>query len=262
MEKSRLLVSLLLSGLFLSIPIAGNSQGFTGFGVEIDQYIRESAQRYQVSEVMLRGLIKMEDGWRGDISPTGATGIGQFTIGTWNWLAQSAEGYDIGMRVVTPQNRGTHYDPRKNKQINTLATGLLARWHIEQFKKRGISLTNGNLYLAHNIGLDSLHRALQGKATKNDIKNMRRNGMKSGMSVSHFLAYQKNRYLQHQNEANFVKQPSNDSITASISHQLESANLRWIEPTQTAVNLSPPKTLKMRWIEPSNNAMKWISSTN
>ena len=256
MANPRLLVSLLLSTLCFSATTVAWGQSFTGFGTEVDQYIRESAQRYQVSEVMLRGLIKMENGWKGNISPTGATGVGQFTVGTWNWLAQSAEGYDIGMRVITPQNRGTRYDPRKNKHINTLATGLLARWHIEQFKERGISLTNANLYMAHNIGLDGLHRAILGKSTKEDIKNMRRNGMKSGMTVSHFLAYQKGRYLQHQNEANFVRRSSN--VAMPNQYQTKSAAIRWVEPTQTAANLSSPRTAKMRWIEPSDSAMRWI----
>lgn len=57
MAGSRLLV-----GIFLWSACIISAQAFNGFGQEIDGYIKESAQRYQVSESMLRGLIKMEDG--------------------------------------------------------------------------------------------------------------------------------------------------------------------------------------------------------
>ncbi|PJG82771.1 lytic murein transglycosylase [Caviibacterium pharyngocola] len=222
---------------------------FQGFGAEVDGYIRHSAQRYRVSEAMLRGLIKMEDGWYDNISPTGATGVGQFTMGTWNWLAAKPEGKAIGMRLVDIRNKGTRADPRRNKYINTLATGLLARWHIDQFRERGITISDANLYMAHNIGLDGFHRALQGKATADDIRNMRLNGMKRGMTVSGFIAYQKRRYEQNKAEANF--------ITAQSSVQL-AKNLNWVEPNDNTIVWVQPKTLQRRndglddlvWINP------------
>ena len=43
------------------------------------------------------------------------------------------------------------------------------------------------LYLAHNIGIDGLHRALQGRATREDILNMKRNGMKKECRYKAFL---------------------------------------------------------------------------
>ena len=52
----------------------------------------------------LRGLVKIEDGWYGNVSPTGATGVGQFTRGTWNWLATTDEGRALGMTQITRYN--------------------------------------------------------------------------------------------------------------------------------------------------------------
>ena len=60
---------------------------------------------------MLRGLVKIEDGWYGNISHTGATGIGQFTVGTWNWLANTVEGVKIGMTPITSGNKIPHSTP-------------------------------------------------------------------------------------------------------------------------------------------------------
>ncbi|MGX2956080.1 hypothetical protein ACWIYZ_03185 [Ursidibacter arcticus] len=234
---------------------------FMGFGHDVDSYIQTAAKRYQVSETMLRGLVKMENGWLNKLSPTGATGVGQFTIGTWNWLAGKEEGRALGMTLVTARNRGTLADPRRNKRINTLAIGALARWHIARFQELGIRITDENLYMAHNIGLDGLHRALLGRSTKEDIRNMRLNGMKSWMSVRDFLSYQKGRYNMHKYEANFAQ-------TARLSSSVKS--MRWIEPTAIAKTepelqqKSRTETVmvnnvssQMRWVEPTG-AMVWV----
>ena len=214
------------------------SQAFSGFGAEIDGYIKDSAKRYQVSEAMLRGLVKIEDGWYGNISHTGATGIGQFTVGTWNWLANTVEGVKIGMTPITSGNKNTSFDPRRNNKVNTLATALYARWHIEQFALRGIQPTDENLYMAHNIGLDGFYRATLGKSTAEDIKNMRRNGMKKWMSVSDFITYQKDNYTQNKLIANFV-----------VQEQSNDRNLKW---------LAPKDNDDFIWIEPGEQQMVWI----
>ncbi|MEE6049225.1 hypothetical protein M5S03_07330, partial [Avibacterium paragallinarum] len=73
MAITRLLVS-----IFLLCTCTVSAQAFS-FGQDIDQDIHNAAQHYQVSEAMLRGLVKMEDGWYGKRSPTGALGVGQFT---------------------------------------------------------------------------------------------------------------------------------------------------------------------------------------
>ena len=214
---------------------------FNGFGTEIDTYIKESAYRYQVDEAMLRGLVKIEDGWYGNVSHTGATGIGQFTPGTWNWLANTIEGAKIGMTPITSGNRDTPSDPRHNKKVNMLATALYARWHTEQFIRRGISPSDENLYMAHNIGLEGIYRALLGKSTAEDIKNMRRNGMKKWMSVSDFIAYQKNRYSQNKLIANFMAPPTS------------SKKSNWVQPNDTAIYwVAPSDDNKIRWVNPTN----------
>lgn len=224
---------------------------FNGFGSEIDGYIRTAAQRYQISEPMLRGLIKMENGWYGNISPTGATGVGQFTMGTWNWLAETEGGKQLNMRPITQRNRGTYADPRKDKYTNTLATALLARWHIEQFQLRNIPTTDENLYMAHNIGLGGLHRAILGHTTKEDLLNMRRNGMKRGMTVKAFLDYQKSRFIAHKQAANFMTVTKERNIHTGVSAfvypktQLTSPST-WVEPDN-----------KMIWVNPKN-AMIWV----
>lgn len=233
MEIYRLLKPMLGLALFMGLlSTSAEAKTFQGFGSEVDSYIQYSAQRYRVSEAMLRGLVKMEDGWYDKISPTGATGVGQFTMGTWNWLANKPEGRAIGMRPVDRFNKGTRFDPRRNKYINTLATGLLARWHMEQFQQRGITISDANLYLAHNIGLDTFFRVLQGKPTADDIHHMRLNGMKRGMSVSHFIAYQKGRYEQNKYEANF---------------------------TQTQLQQAAKK---FNWVEPNNDSIEWVNPQN
>lgn len=227
MAKIYLLIGLVLNGLCISTSFA---KSFTGFGSDIDQYIKESATRYRLNEAMLRGLVKIEDGWNDKVSPTGAAGVGQFTVGTWNWLSETEGGRMLGMQPVTAKNRGTRYDPRRNKYINTLATGLLARWHIEQFTQRKIPITDENLYIAHNIGLDGLHRALLGQSTADDIKNMRLNGMKKEMSVNGFIAYQKGRYQTHKYIANAPIHQRNQEviwITPTDNH------IVWISPLTT-----------------------------
>lgn len=261
MATPRLLnqISVLLSVTFMAHSV----QAFSGFGREVDAYIKEASQRYQISEPMLRGLVKIEDGWYGNRSPTGALGVGQFTYSTWNWLAGTPEGQRIGMRYITARTRGTSADPRRHKRINTLATALLARWHIGEFQQRGIRVSDEHLYLAHNIGLDGLHRAIKGRSTRVDIQNMRRNGMKKGMSVRGFLHYQSNRYNESKAIANFQRspQPSNQSFYAKrAASSTQSAN------NMTTASISTPQVCtpaSVRWVEPLDGPeIRWIPPAN
>ncbi|MCW9716854.1 MULTISPECIES: hypothetical protein [unclassified Avibacterium] len=231
-------ITRLLVGIFLLCTCTVSAQAFS-FGQDIDQDIHNAARHYQVSEAMLRGLVKMEDGWYGKRSPTGALGVGQFTQKTWNWLAQSTRGKMLGMRLITPSNRGTKSDPRRHRRTNTYATALLARWHLEQFALRGIKPTDEHLYLAHNIGLEGLHRALLGRANAEDIRNMRRNGMRKGMSVAQFLAYQGQRYRLH-------KQIANNLI------HLNEQNYAWVTPKSAVKNQG------IFWVEPQSTQLVWI----
>lgn len=246
MAISRLLIVLSsLSAIFSSTSLSAKT--FYGFGREVDSYIREAAQRYQVSEAMLRGLVKMEDGWYGKISPTGAVGVGQFTFKTWNELAQLPEGYRIGMRPITARTKGTYADPRRHRYINTLAMGLYVRWIINQFAERGLKATDENVYLAYNIGLDGFHRAVSGRITWNDLKNMRRNGMTRSMRVSDFLAYQKGRYLENKRIANFQRAVPSQTFASTSSRR----NVATLQP-----NIPSPQV--MRWIEPADK-LRWVN---
>ncbi|MDH2924847.1 hypothetical protein EV693_10265 [Nicoletella semolina] len=231
-------ITRLLVGIFLLSTCTVSAQAFS-FGRDIDQDIHNAARYYQVSEEMLRGLVKMEDGWYGKRSPTGALGVGQFTQKTWNWLAQTARGKALGMRLITSSNRGTASDPRRHHRTNTYATALLVRWHLEQFAQRGIKPTDEHLYLAHNIGLEGLHRALLGRANNEDIRNMRRNGMRKGMSVTQFLVYQGQRYRVH-------KQIANNQI------HLNEQNYAWV------VSKSAVQNQDIFWVEPQSTPLVWV----
>ena len=224
--RALLILSALLTASTGLTASTENAKAFYSFGYDVDRYIQNTAKYYNISEPMLRGLVKMEAGWTGNISPTGATGVGQFTVGTWNWLASSRAGKEIGMQLITAANRGTPADPRHNKYINTLATGLYAKWHMEQLLARGIYPTDANLYMAHNIGLGGLHRALLGISTAKDVKNMRRNGMKAGMTVSDFIAYQTARYTRHKHEANFNLIEFTRRLAEEAKHFI------WVNPTK------------------------------
>lgn len=270
MAKNRLLTFTGLGVYFFALSLCSIEAKAFSFGADVDNYIRLAANRYQVSEPMLRGLVKFENGWTGKISPTGATGVGQFTVGTWNWLAETEQGRKLGMRPVTKYNRGTSVDPRRNKYINTQATALLARWHIEQFSERSIPISDENLYMAHNIGLDGLHRALLGKSTRADIANMRKNGMKPWHTVNDFLRYQKSRYNEHKYAANFLQ--SEPKTNATTDNNIETkkkislilpANLptkiRYIEPSnELAMGKQNITTAKVNWIEPNSKNTVWI----
>lgn len=269
MAKSRLLNIFQRSSFALMLGLftySAEAKPFTGFGAEVDSYIRLAANRYQVSEAMLRGLVKFEDGWTGKISPTGATGVGQFTVGTWNWLSETPRGRELGMRPVTKYNRGTSYDPRRNKYINTLATALLARWHIEQFAERRIPASDENLYMAHNIGLEGLHRALLGKSTRSDVANMRKNGMKPWHSVNDFIRYQKGRYNEHKHIANFQSSPKkvvarSAVVTTSTQKPVASrSNVRLTLPAK--IRYTENRSNNLNWVEPTNSKLVWISPKN
>jgi hypothetical protein len=202
------------------------SQGtFRGFGEDMDGYIRETAARYPIlPEDELRGFIRMESGWTGAMSPTGAIGTGQFTAGTWNRLITRG-GAQIGMTPITgiyseetdakgkkirphiqPNPKGnfrTPEDPRFNRRVNTLATGLLAAGNAEILKRNGIPITGANLYMMHNIG-PGIIAVMKGQpASDATLLAMRQNGMIGKINTPEkFLAFQKGRYEQAYQQAN------------------------------------------------------------
>ncbi|MEQ1107220.1 phage tail tape measure protein [Acinetobacter seifertii] len=193
-----------------------NSKYAFSFGSKIDGYIKEASKKYGIPEDVLRGFVKMEDGWTGKMSPTGAIGAGQFTQGTWNDLAKTDAGKKIGMTKIDKSNFRKASDPRRNQQINTLATGLLAKQNAKILKKYGLPITGENLYLAHNIGAETFARALSGKgASKKGLLAMRQNGMKDNETPQQFVKRQAGIFKKHYNAANkLVESPKNDNTTA------------------------------------------------
>lgn len=176
---------------------------FNGFGEDVDNHIAEASQKYGIDEKVLRGFVKMEGGWKGAMSPTGAIGTGQFIQSTWDGLAKTQEGQEIGMTKIGNRFR-TENDPRFDKRTNTLATGLLAKQNARMLEKAGIEPSGENLYMMHNIGPGVID-VLRGKqASSSTITAMKQNGMKDGMTPQDFVEFQKKRYQSHYEQANAI----------------------------------------------------------
>ncbi|MCU4333797.1 phage tail tape measure protein [Acinetobacter pittii] len=194
---------------------ASNSKYAFSFGKKVDGYIKEASKKYGIPEDVLRGFVKMEDGWTGKMSPTGAIGTGQFIQSTWDGLAETKDGKEIGMTKIGNRFR-TKDDPRYDKRINTLATGLLAKQNAKILKKYGLAVTGENLYLAHNIGAETFARALSGKgASKKGLLAMRQNGMKENETPHQFVLRQAGIFKKHYKTANkLAESPMNVNTTA------------------------------------------------
>lgn len=174
---------------------------FEGFGEDVDGYIKEAATLSGISEDVLRGFIKMEAGWTGRMSPTGAIGTGQFIQSTWDSMAGTAAGQAIGMTVIGSDFRKAT-DPRFDKRINTLATGLLAKENAAMLVAKGIPVTGENLYMMHNIGPGIIPVMLGLPASDATLLAMRQNGMLAGQTPAQFLVWQKGRFLAQYELAN------------------------------------------------------------
>lgn len=174
----------------------GKAEKFTGFGADVDGYIIEAARRYpKVPLDVLRGFIKMEAGWSGAMSPTGAIGTGQFIQPTWDGLAATDEGKTLGMTKIGKRFR-TAEDPRYDKRINTLATAYLASENAKLLEKAKLPITGENLYMMHNIGPGIIQVMLGKPASDSTLLAMRQNGMTKNMTPAQFLAFQKGRFNQ------------------------------------------------------------------
>ncbi|MDO5769960.1 MAG: hypothetical protein Q4P13_10680, partial [Psychrobacter sp.] len=214
---------------------------FKGFGPQVDSYIKEASSKYGIDEKVLRGLVKMEDGWTGKISPTGATGVGQFTQRTWNGLARSAAGKAIGMTPITKGNAMTSADPRRNSRINTLATGLLAKENAATLRSYGLPVTGENLYMAHNMG-PGFVTAVAGKTrfTSDTRNNMNVNGGR-GKSPKQFMEYQKGKFLKHYAEANNV---TVGKTTGAADNKASAQDTKAASSDKGKQPTSPPKPTK------------------
>jgi hypothetical protein len=223
---------------------AKEGKKFTGFGADVDGYIREASTMFPTLPLdVLRGFIKMESGWTGKMSPTGAIGTGQFVASTWNALI-SKGGAAIGMQPITgiyreekdakgrpirphvkPNPNGnfrTEEDPRFDKRINTLATALLASQNATLLRQAGLPVTGANLYMMHNIGPGIINVMKGGEASPATLLAMQQNGMKASMSAQDFLEFQIANYERAYREAN--------SATALVTDQPRMAESRYVEP--------------------------------
>lgn len=208
---------------------------FTGFGQDVDEYIREASAMFPIlPQTTLRGFIKMEAGWTGAMSPTGAIGTGQFIQGTWDAMAKTPEGKALGMTVIGKRFR-TPEDPRYNKRINTLATALLASQNAEMLIKAGLPVTGENLYMMHNIGPGIIPVMLGQPASDKTLKAMSQNGMTKNMTAADFLAFQKGRFNVAFAEAN-----SSTSVAADSSQMAAGKTLD--KKPKTASNVSTAKS--------------------
>ena len=186
---------------------------FNGFDKEIDSHISNASKKFGMDEKAMRGFVKMEGGWKGDMSPTGAIGAGQFIQSTWNSLAKTKEGKEIGMTPVTKENFRTKDDPRFNQEINLMATALLAKDNAKILKAAGLEANTQNLYMLHNIG-PGVIPALQGSdnVSKETILAMQQNGMKKDQSPSEFVKMQKGKFDKQYALAN----AETDKISAAL----------------------------------------------
>lgn len=199
------------------------------FGKDVDEYIKEASIKYGIEEKILRGFVKMEAGWTGKMSPTGAIGTGQFIQSTWNSLAKTKEGKAIGMTKIDKSNFRKPNDPRYNKHVNTLATGLLAKQNADILRKHGLPITGENLYMLHNIG-PGVIPAIKGSnnVSQATLKAMKVNGWKKGMTPKTFVQAQKGRFNNHYKVANkgveqihLIQTPMNPKDLAKFAQNAE-----------------------------------------
>lgn len=224
---------------------------FTGFGEDVDAYIKEAAAKYEIPEDVLRGFVKMEAGWTGAMSPTGAIGTGQFIQPTWDALANTDEGKAIGMTVIGKRFR-TPDDPRFNKRINTLATGLLAKQNAKLLKKNNIPLTGENLYMLHNIGPGIIDVMLGKPASASTLKAMQQNGMLKGQNAAQFLAYQKGRFSVAYSQAN----DSTIINTTSPRYKEGTAIAAVTKPVAPKTQVNPESSAKVAANSPDKTIIK------
>ncbi len=222
----------------------GKGRKFAGFGADVDSYIKEASALYGIPEDILRGFVKMEAGWTGQMSPTGAIGTGQFIQSTWDMLARTAEGQAIGMTVIGSRFR-TEQDPRFDKRINTLATALLAKKNAELLRARGIPVTGENLYMMHNIGPGILS-VMQGlPASPATLLAMKQNGMLVGQTPEQFLVWQKGRFAAQYQAANTSTSIAGDKVAMADGVSIPKPQVTTVAAPQDASNKNSPQGNKL-----------------
>ncbi|WP_371864963.1 phage tail tape measure protein [Acinetobacter bereziniae] len=221
--------------------VSNTSQYSFSFGKDVDNYIKEASVKYGIDEKVLRGFVKMEAGWTGKMSPTGAIGTGQFIQPTWDGLAKTKEGQEIGMTKIGKRFK-TAKDPRFDKRINTLATGLLAKQNADILIKNGLPVTGENLYLLHNVGAGIIP-AIKGsnKVSRATLEAIKVNTPIKGQSPKQFVAYQKGVFNDHYKVANAIKKdvtPNNSKNRNSKIPNIKNMSPPVNNPNKEQINQS------------------------
>ena len=230
---------------YQSTPSNGSSSGSSGsgksFGASTDKDLADTVNRYGVDGNYLRGLLSMEGGTAGAMSPTGALGVGQFVQSTWNNLANTAEGKAIGMTRINSGNFRKANDPRRNNRVNMLATGLLAKQNQATLERNGVPVNAQTLYMAHNMGPATVLAAYgKGKTTKKMQRDMVRNGGKGTMSAAEFVNFQTKRFNQHFEKVNGISAGNSGTVSSGGGYVPRQGNYAYgdseVIPNQMKLN--------------------------
>ena len=264
---------------------------FSGFGKENDKNITNASKRFGMDEKVMRGFVKMEAGYTGKMSPTGAIGIGQFTEesagrggqknkkgeiikdGTWNSLAKTPEGIDIGMRLITPDNFRTDRDPRYDQRVNMMATALLAKNNAKLLEAAGMPASGENLYMMHNIGPGFITAMQGGTVSQKTLDAMGHNGMKPGQSPADFVKMQKDRFNNHMAQANSLGSEASGGTPASVDQPVpklrnggvvngpDSGFPVELHGSEVVAPLNPSSLLAQLMLSPASEAANKIATT-
>lgn len=154
------------------------------YSPEVEDAIISAHQQTGISENFLRSMAYIESEGKADaVSPTGATGLFQFTEGTGAAYGLVGEGFDN----------------RKNAKANAIAAAKLAidnkKTLQKTFKNNGIDreITDFDLYMAHQQGASGwahiLRKSKEGGQVASEIrKNMNKNGGR-GLNASQFVSH-------------------------------------------------------------------------
>jgi hypothetical protein len=161
----------------------GGGGGFQFGQTTLDQDLRDAAKASGIDLSFLQTMARIESGGNPNaVSPTGATGIFQFTKGT-------GRGYGLV---------GPGFDKRKDQRANVMAGAQLARDNARSLKRAGIPPSDAMLYMAHQQGVGgviAITRAAQsgGPVSPNIRYNMDVNSGK-GLSAGQFLQKWQNKW--------------------------------------------------------------------
>jgi len=143
-------------------PMASNNSPGAVQPNQINGWLKDS-NTPGVSSDYMNKLVNIEsNGNPNAVSPTGATGLGQMTKGTWKDMV-GKYGDSMG---ITDKDRT---DPEANIKM----TAKLAQENANGFeKKEGRTPTNGELYGMHNIGMTGFTKLLNADPNAKVTKEM------------------------------------------------------------------------------------------